>query len=137
MRLIRRLRPHILHTHTAKAGAIGRFAALASRDARPPIVVHTFHGHVLRGYFGPARTAGFRTIERRLARSTTRLVAVSPEVRDDLVELGVAPPERFSRDPARHPARRARDRQAEDRERAAQAASACRPTASSSAGSAA
>ena len=58
--------------------------------------MHTFHGHVLRGYFGPARTAGFRTIERRLARSTTRLVAVSPEVRDDLVELGVAPPERFT-----------------------------------------
>src|SRR5262245_9080904 len=96
VRLIRRLRPHILHTHTAKAGAIGRLAALAARDARPPIVVHTFHGHVLRGYFGPARTAAFRTIEKQLARSTTRLVAVSPEVRDDLVALGVAAPERFS-----------------------------------------
>ena len=96
VRLIRRLRPHILHTHTAKAGAIGRFAALASGDARPPIVVHTFHGHVLTGYFDPARTAAFKTIERRLARSTTRLVAVSPEVRDDLVALGVAAPERFS-----------------------------------------
>jgi glycosyltransferase involved in cell wall biosynthesis len=96
VRLIRRLRPQILHTHTAKAGAIGRFAALAAGDARPPIVVHTFHGHVLRGYFDPARTAVFKTIERRLARSTTRLVAVSPEVRDDLVAFGVAPPERFS-----------------------------------------
>jgi glycosyltransferase involved in cell wall biosynthesis len=96
VRLIRRLRPHILHTHTAKAGAIGRLAALASGDARPPIVVHTFHGHVLRGYFDAPRTAAFRTIERRLARSTTRLVAVSPEVRDDLVALGVAAPERFS-----------------------------------------
>jgi glycosyltransferase involved in cell wall biosynthesis len=96
VRLIRSLRPHILHTHTAKAGAIGRVAALAAREARPPIVVHTFHGHVLRGYFGPARTAAFRTIERQLARSTTRLVAVSPEVRDDLVALGVAAPERFS-----------------------------------------
>jgi glycosyltransferase involved in cell wall biosynthesis len=94
--VIRRLRPHILHTHTAKAGAVGRFAALASGDARPPIVVHTYHGHVLRGYFDPARTAGFREIERLLARSTTRLVAVSPEVRDDLVELGVAPAEQFS-----------------------------------------
>jgi glycosyltransferase involved in cell wall biosynthesis len=96
VRLLRRLRPQILHTHTAKAGAIGRFAALAAGNARPPIVVHTFHGHVLRGYFDPARTAAFKTIERRLARSTTRLVAVSPEVRDDLVALGVAPPERFS-----------------------------------------
>src|SRR4051812_33976322 len=96
VRLIRRVRPHILHTHTAKAGAVGRFAALASGDARPPIVVHTFHGHVLTGYFDPVRTAAFKTIERRLAGSTTRLVAVSPEVRDDLVALGVAPPERFS-----------------------------------------
>ncbi len=96
VRLIRRLRPHILHTHTAKAGAIGRFAALAAGDARPPIVVHTFHGHVLRGYFDPLRTAAFRQIERQLASRSTRLIAVSPEVRDDLVEIGVAPSEKFS-----------------------------------------
>ena len=96
VRLIRRLRPHILHTHTAKAGAVGRFAALAAGDARPPIIVHTFHGHVLRGYFDPLRTAAFRQIERQLARRSTRLIAVSPEVRDDLVELGVAPSEKFS-----------------------------------------
>src|SRR5438445_10316051 len=55
-RLIRRERPQILHTHTAKAGAVGRLAALLAGDARPPIVVHTFHGHVLRGYFDPLRT---------------------------------------------------------------------------------
>jgi glycosyltransferase involved in cell wall biosynthesis len=95
-RLIREVRPHILHTHTAKAGAIGRTAALLAGDARPPIVVHTFHGHVLRGYFDLTRTAVFREVERSLARVTTRLVAVSPEVRDDLVELGVAPAEKFS-----------------------------------------
>jgi glycosyltransferase involved in cell wall biosynthesis len=95
-RLIREVRPHILHTHTAKAGAIGRTAALVAGGARPPIVVHTFHGHVLQGYFDPARTAVFREVERSLARATTRLVAVSPEVRDDLVELGVAPAEKFS-----------------------------------------
>ena len=95
-RLIRAQRPHILHTHTAKAGAIGRIAALLSGDARPPIVVHTFHGHVLRGYFGPLRGAGFRLLERWLARHATALIAVSPQVRDDLVELGVAPPESFA-----------------------------------------
>lgn len=94
--VIRRVRPQILHTHTAKAGAVGRFAALLAGDARPPVVVHTFHGHVLRGYFDPAQTAVFREIERFLARSSTRLIAVGPEVRDDLVELGVAPPEKFS-----------------------------------------
>jgi glycosyltransferase involved in cell wall biosynthesis len=94
--LIRRVRPEILHTHTAKAGAIGRVAALLSAGTRPPIVVHTFHGHVLRGYFDPLRTHVFRRLERSLARSATALVAVSPEVRDDLVELGVAPREKFT-----------------------------------------
>lgn len=94
--LIRRERPTILHTHTAKAGAVGRVAAILAGRARPPIVVHTFHGHVLRGYFNPAVTYGFKTLERLLAKVTTRLIAVSPEVRDDLVQLGVAPASKFS-----------------------------------------
>jgi len=91
-----RVRPHILHTHTGKAGAVGRAAAMLAGDARPPVVVHTFHGHVLRGYFDPIRTQLFRETERVLARHTTRLIAVGPQVRDDLVELGVAPAEQFS-----------------------------------------
>jgi glycosyltransferase involved in cell wall biosynthesis len=95
-RLIRRERPTILHTHTAKAGAVGRIAALLAGSARPPIIVHTFHGHVLRGYFNPLTTLGFRTLERWLARMTTALVAVSPEVRDDLVRLHVAPASKFT-----------------------------------------
>jgi len=94
--LIRRERPQILHTHTAKAGTVGRVAALLAGRARPPIVVHTFHGHVLRGYFGPVRSRFFRFLERWLARHTTALVAVSPQVRDDLVALGVAAPEKFT-----------------------------------------
>lgn len=95
-RLIRQERPDILHTHTAKAGAVGRVAALLSGDARPPVVVHTFHGHVLRGYFNPVVTLGFRMLERALAQITTALIAVSPEVRDDLVRLHVAPASRFT-----------------------------------------
>ena len=95
-KLIRRLRPEILHTHTAKAGAVGRLAAVLAGRARPRIVVHTFHGHVLRGYFGPVRTGFFRLLERSLARVSTRLIAVSPEVRDDLVALKVAAPEKFT-----------------------------------------
>ena len=94
--IIREERPHILHTHTAKAGAIARAAALLAADARPPVVLHTFHGHVLKGYFKPGRTAVFREVERSLARASNVLVAVSPEVRDDLVELGVAPREKFA-----------------------------------------
>jgi glycosyltransferase involved in cell wall biosynthesis len=96
VREIRRLRPQIIHTHTAKAGALGRTAALLAGNARPPIIVHTFHGHVLRGYFDPVRTQLFRETERSLARYTTRLIAVGPQVRDDLVGLGVAPAERFT-----------------------------------------
>ncbi|HEY8703610.1 MAG TPA: glycosyltransferase family 4 protein [Gaiellaceae bacterium] len=95
-RLIRKERPTILHTHTAKAGAVGRIAALLAGSARPPIVVHTFHGHVLHGYFNPLTTLAFRMLERWLARVTTALVAVSPEVRDDLVRLHVAPASKFT-----------------------------------------
>jgi glycosyltransferase involved in cell wall biosynthesis len=94
-RLIRRERPDIVHTHTAKAGTVGRLAARLAGGARPPIVVHTFHGHVLRGYFGRVRSRFFTLLERRLARWSTALIAVSPQVRDDLVALGVAPVERF------------------------------------------
>ncbi len=71
-RLIRRERPDILHTHTAKAGTVGRVAALLAGRRAPPIVVHTFHGHVLRGYFGPLRSRLFRLLERWLAARTTR-----------------------------------------------------------------
>src|ERR687887_1047736 len=49
-RQIRERRPQILHTHAAKAGALGRLAALLAGRSRPPLIVHTFHGHVLTGY---------------------------------------------------------------------------------------
>jgi glycosyltransferase involved in cell wall biosynthesis len=93
--VIRRVHPQIVHTHTAKAGAVGRAAAVLAGRPRP-IVVHTFHGHVLRGYFGPLGSRAFRLIETALARATDVLVAVSPQVRDELVRLGVAPAEKFT-----------------------------------------
>src|SRR2546423_6621775 len=77
-RLIRLQRPQILHTHTAKAGAIGRLAAVLAGDARPPIVVHTFHGHVLRGYFGPWRAPFFPPLQPWLAKGAAVLVAGQP-----------------------------------------------------------
>ena len=93
--IMNEFRPHILHTHTAKAGALGRTAARLAGPARPVAVVHTYHGHVLRGYFNPAVSAGFTQVERRLAAVTDMLIAVSPEVRDDLIRLGIAPADRI------------------------------------------
>ncbi len=94
--VIRDVRPDVLHTHTAKAGAVGRLAALMAGPDRPKVVVHTFHGHVLRGYFSPLKTRAFTLLERGLARASDALIAVSPEVRDDLVELGIAPAEKIA-----------------------------------------
>jgi glycosyltransferase involved in cell wall biosynthesis len=93
--LLRARRPDVVHTHAAKAGATGRLAALTAGGARPAVRVHTFHGHVLRGYFGPRRERVFTAVERALARGTTALITPSAAVRDDLVALGVAPAERF------------------------------------------
>jgi glycosyltransferase involved in cell wall biosynthesis len=91
LRLIRRERPLIVHTHTAKAGALGRLAAWI---ARVPVVVHTYHGHVFRNYFSPGKTRFFVAVERWLARRTDRLLSVSPQVRRDLLDLGIGTPER-------------------------------------------
>jgi len=93
-RIVRRFRPHLVHTHTAKAGFVGRAAALGAVRPRPALV-HTFHGHVLEGYFGPVRSGAYTQLERRLGRLTDCLVGVSEATVDDLVRLGVAPRERF------------------------------------------
>ncbi len=92
-RICRGFRPDVVHTHTAKAGFVGRSAALMLRPR--PKIVHTFHGHVLRGYFGPAKTRAFLEVERRLGRRTDCLVGVSRQTVEELVELGVGDPERF------------------------------------------
>ncbi|MGQ0552210.1 MAG: glycosyltransferase family 4 protein [Planctomycetota bacterium] len=75
--------PAVLHTHTAKAGLLGRLAA--SRGPQGPALVHTFHGHVLSGYFSPLVSAAFRRAERALARRSDALIAVSEHVRDELL----------------------------------------------------
>lgn len=92
-RLFRRSRPQIVHTHTAKAGTLGRLAAVL---AGVPIRVHTFHGHVFRGYFGPWRSALFLSIERVLARITTKVVAVSSSQATELGSLLWLRPERIA-----------------------------------------
>jgi glycosyltransferase involved in cell wall biosynthesis len=93
IRLARAFRPDVVHTHTAKAGFLGRQAALAVRPR--PVVVHTYHGHVLEGYFGPAKARLYLELERAMARVSDRLIGVSQATVDDLLRLGVAPREKF------------------------------------------
>ena len=83
---IRDYRPDIVHTHTAKAGLLGRIAAAT---CRVPVRVHTFHGHVLHGYFNRWVTRAVRIIEGLLARQTSVLVTVGSQVRDDLIWAGI------------------------------------------------
>ena len=92
-KLMRALKPHVVHTHAAKAGTLGRLACLLAGTAGPTVTVHTFHGHVLSEYFSPLATSLFRGIERGLAHGTSKLIAVSDEVRDDLLRLGVGRPD--------------------------------------------
>lgn len=89
---VRRFRPHVVHTHTAKAGVLGRIAALSAAPAPNPYrpaLIHTFHGHLLHGYFSPRVTRAVVGMERGLARVTDRLVAVGERVRDELLAARV------------------------------------------------
>jgi glycosyltransferase involved in cell wall biosynthesis len=89
--------PDVVHTHTAKAGTLGRIAALVynttARRSRRCAVIHTFHGHVLEGYFGPLGSAVVRAVERTLARITNRIVTISVRQQDDITRrFAIAPP---------------------------------------------
>ena len=86
VRLMRSFRPHVVHTHTSKAGALGRIAATL---CRVPVIVHTYHGHVFDAYFSPLKTRFVVATERLLARGASALVAVTARVRRDLLARGI------------------------------------------------
>ena len=92
MRRFAGLRPDVVHTHMAKAGSLGRIAA---RRSKVPVIVHTFHGHVLSGYFPGIVNKAFVAAERFLARRTDALIAVSDQIRDDLLSLGIGTPSQW------------------------------------------
>lgn len=92
VREIRKFRPDIVHTHTAKAGVLGRVAA---RVCGVPNIVHTFHGHLLHGYFSPFVTLAVISVERLLARFTSRIVSVGSHVKNDLLDAGIGRPDQY------------------------------------------
>jgi glycosyltransferase involved in cell wall biosynthesis len=90
---IRNFKPHIIHTHTAKAGFLGRIASIIS--LQPSIRVHTFHGHLLNGYFGPFKRSLVVIAEKFLAFFTHQLLAVGDKVRQDLLNAGIGSKSKF------------------------------------------
>jgi glycosyltransferase involved in cell wall biosynthesis len=105
-RLFRRLRPDIVHTHTAKAGTVGRVAGLLYKwltigalvgHPRACRFVHTYHGHVFHSYYGAAKTKIFLAVERALARlATDRIIVISPQQLEEINgRFGVGRPAQF------------------------------------------
>jgi glycosyltransferase involved in cell wall biosynthesis len=92
--IVRAFKPHIVHTHAAKAGALGRLAAAANGV---PVIVHTFHGHVFHSYFGPLKTRAFIEAERYLARKSAAIVAISETQKQELSEVyKICPPQKIA-----------------------------------------
>lgn len=92
-KLIKNFKPHIVHTHAAKPGALGRLAA-ASENV--PVLVHTFHGHVFHSYFTTAKSKFFISTERFLGKKTDAIIAISEQQRKELVnDFKIAPAEKF------------------------------------------
>jgi glycosyltransferase involved in cell wall biosynthesis len=91
--LIEEFQPDIVHTHAAKAGALGRKAAKA---CKVPVIVHTYHGHVFHSYFGTLKTLLYKFIERRLARQSDGIIAISPLQKEELaVQHKICPAEKI------------------------------------------
>ena len=90
---IRSFKPHVIHTHTAKAGFLGRIASIVS--LQPSIRVHTFHGHLLNGYFGAFKRRLVIIAEQVLAMFTHQLLAVGDKVRQDLLAVGIGNSKKF------------------------------------------
>jgi len=92
VRLIRRERPAVVHTHTSKAGFVGRLAAVV---ARAPAVIHQPHGHIFYGYYGPRRTSVFTALERRAARWTDRIITLTDRGAAEHLAHGIGRAEQY------------------------------------------
>lgn len=94
IKLIRNIKPDIIHTHTAKAGVLGRIAGLIAYPRAKRI--HTFHGHLLNGYFTPSKTKLVVYVERVLALLSSRLISIGTKVKEDLQGVGIGKSSQYS-----------------------------------------
>jgi glycosyltransferase involved in cell wall biosynthesis len=90
---IKKFKPDVIHTHTAKAGVLGRLAGLIARPQAKR--VHTFHGHLLHGYFSSSKTRLVILLEKTLGVITHRFIAIGNVVKNDLVRVGIAQDSKF------------------------------------------
>lgn len=93
IREIRKFKPDVIHTHTAKAGVLGRLAGLIARPQAKR--VHTFHGHLLHGYFSASKTRLVVLLEKVLGLITHRFIAIGNVVKHDLERAGIAKESKF------------------------------------------
>jgi glycosyltransferase involved in cell wall biosynthesis len=91
--LIRKFKPDVIHTHTAKAGVLGRLASLLA--GRSSVRVHTFHGHLLHGYFNRPLTQVVILIEKLFAARTKVLIAIGSKVKDELLVAGIGKSDKY------------------------------------------
>jgi len=82
--IIKDFKPDIVHTHASKAGAIGR---LAAAKLKVPVILHTFHGHVFHSYFGKAKTSVYKTVEKNLAKKSSKIIAISDIQKQEISEI--------------------------------------------------
>jgi len=93
IKILRNERPDIVHTHTSKAGILGRWAAFF---VRVPVIIHTPHGHVFWGYFGKLKTRIFILLEKISALVTDRLIMLTEQEKNDHLHFHIAPENKFS-----------------------------------------
>ncbi len=92
--IIKKYKPDIVHTHASKAGFLGRYAAY---NNKVPVIVHTFHGHIFHSYFGKPKTFMYKTIEREMAKKTSRIIAISEIQKKELChDFKIAKEDKFS-----------------------------------------
>lgn len=111
--IIKEFKPDIVHTHASKAGALGR---LAAQNLKVPVILHTFHGHVFHSYFGKTKTSIYKSVEKQLAKKSSKIIAISDIQKEELADIHkICPSEKIEVVPLGFDLERFKDNQEEKR----------------------